>query len=245
MSERLRIDSDVLRVWRKNCADFHRSRKPKAKSGKSPLKDASYRPPSIKREPGNSSRSPGKGGYRGRAATVIPLPPAQPPASKIKQPLRARKIAQRAITRSVQRANNRKVVESKAALRSRGKIVEEEQTLTGKGINRYDDRYNESMREENAFVMDPFVGSKFEDNYFVLMDKGASEISSCAEETDSGQLNSGEPNGKVSFTLEGKLSMYVCNDCRQIFRFSNNLLAHQRMCQVTKPVKIKKTVKYY
>ena len=32
---------------------------------------------------------------------------------------------------------------------------------------------------------------------------------------------------------EKKHRKYVCNVCRQIFRFSNHLLAHQRMCQVT------------
>ena len=75
--------------------------------------------------------------------------------------------------------------------------------------------------------MKPFGGSKFEDNYFVIMDKGASDISSCGEESETEQ-----PNPKVSFAIDGKLSMYVCNDCRQIFRFSNQLLAHTRMCQV-------------
>ena len=46
-----------------------------------------------------------------------------------------------------------------------------------------------NVSEDHAFLMDPFVGSKFEDNCFVIMDKGASEISSCNEDSDTGMLN--------------------------------------------------------
>ena len=82
-----------------------------------------------KKEPCNPTRRPGKERYRGLGVTVIPPPPAQPSAPKIKQPKfnRARQIA----------IMNPRKVRKQVALRSRGtlkgtlKVEDERRILTG------------------------------------------------------------------------------------------------------------------
>ena len=67
-------------------------------------------------------------------------------------------------------------------LRSKGKVVEERQPILASRDESISTQRRDSVTEDHAFLMDPFVGSKFEDNYFVIMDKGASDISSCNED---------------------------------------------------------------
>ncbi|XP_075238828.1 uncharacterized protein LOC142334577 isoform X3 [Convolutriloba macropyga] len=93
--------------------------------------------------------------------------------------------------------------------------------------------------EKSMDVMEvmPLGGEGCNDEFFLILDKGASELSSDeAPEPYPESLLMDRRNQIEQQKAQSRVSLFVCNKCREIFRCSVSLLNHEKMCKMFRPV---------
>ena len=224
-SERLNIHPDVLKSWKRNYLQVQKERRANMKK----MKGKNY-VTLIQRCPPSSVKKltqflPQK--YSSKAATV----------AKTNSSLNARKIAQKSIFKSIQRVKQRSVsprtISSSKEQVFMGKHYDDIRVETGNSSSKIEKNSAKQKPDlppkKLGYILEPSADPNFRENFYVIFDKGASEMSSSDAATEPDFLSDGQ-----AFLAGGQrvvpkdVSLFVCEGCRQIFRFSNTFKSHMK-----------------
>ena len=245
MSERLKIHPDVLKNWQNSYTQSQKEQKANTtfvKGKKYVTSVVRCSPNSAKKIGQNNNQNQGKISSKLAAEGALL-------AKGNNRSSNALKLAQKSVLKSLQRA---KISNSSKGCNFASK--EKNQSIPNAESVRVQTPENVTKSVESPskktpslpvdatgrYILDPTSDPNFKDNFYVIFDKGASEMSSSDTATsDPDFVTRGQAvlaGGQRS--LHKDVSLFVCESCRQIFRFSNTFKSHVKSSCIARIKKV-------